>query len=126
MLMLKKVNQIKLTKKQEKNLVKIKRDSVIEIIRDRAHAVLLRNKGKTIKNIAENLLRSNDFVVQAIKRFKNGELENIMLTGHNYKLSPRKRKNIIKLIKNKAPNELDGFHFKDQFWTTDILKVITL
>jgi len=118
------LTKIKLTKKQEKDLFNIKRNSHSEMIRDRAHAILLRNKGKTIENIAEALLRSIDFVVQSIQRFKNGELENLALTGHNYKLSSKKRENIIDLIKNKAPNELKGFNFKGQFWTTDILRTV--
>lgn len=116
--------KIKLTKKQEKDLSNLKRKSDSEIIRDRAHVILLRNNGKTIEYIAEALLRSTDFVVQAIQRFKNGGLENSALTGHNYKLSKQKRDNIVDLIANKAPNDLEGFSFKDQFWTTDILKMV--
>lgn len=118
------LTKIKLTKKQEKKLADIKRSSHSEIIRDRAHAVLLRNKRKTIEDIAEALLRSKDFVVQSIQKFKNGKLDNLALTGHNYKLSSKKRKNITDLIKNKAPNELRGFNFKDQFWTADILRTV--
>lgn len=116
--------KIRLTKKQENDLSSIKRNSHLEIIRDRAHAVLLRNKGKTLENIAEALLRSLDFVVQSMQKFKDGELENLALTGHNRKLSAPRRKNIIDLIKNKAPNELKGFNFNGQFWTTDILRTV--
>ena len=28
------------------------------------------------------------------------------------------------MIKNQAPNELKGFDFKGQFWTTDILRTV--
>lgn len=116
--------KIKLTKKQEKTLLKLKRKSQSEIIRDRAHAVLLRDKGKTLEDIAEALFRSKEFVNQAIKKFRNGELESLALTGHNSKLTAKKRQNIIDLIKDKAPNELKGFKFKGQFWTTDILRTV--
>ena len=118
------LTKIKLTKKQEKNLLNIKRNNRSGIIRDRAHAVLLRNNGKTIANIAEALLRSKDFVVQSAQRFKNGELENLSLTGHNHKLSLKQRKDVVDLIKTKAPNELKDFNFKDQFWSTDTLRAV--
>jgi len=69
-------------------------------------------------------VRSTDFVVQSIQRFKDDKLADLALTSHNYKLSLKKRKSIVNLIKNKAPNELKDFNFKDQFWTTDILRIV--
>jgi transposase len=78
----------------------------------------------TLENIAQALLRSMDFVNQAIKRWKEGELEDLALTSHNYKLSSEKRQNVITLIKGTPPNELEGFKFKEQLWTTSILQTV--
>ena len=116
--------KIKLTKKEKQQLVKIKKKHKSTLIRDRAHAVLLRDKEFTVKNIAKALLRSEDFIKQAIKRFNKGELEYLKLTGNNRKLTMEQREKIIEIIKNKTPQDLKDFKFKEQFWTTDILKGI--
>lgn len=118
------LTKIKLTKKQKEFLFNLKRNSPSEIIRDRAHAVLLRDENETLENIAKTLFRSTDFVNQAIKKFRSGELDGLNMTGHNYRISPQKRTNIINLIKSKSPDELKGFKFKEQFWTVDILKTV--
>lgn len=116
--------KIKLTKKEKQQLSKIKKKSKSELIRDRAHAVLLRDNELTIENIAKALLRSEDFVKRAIKRFDKGELEDLKLIGNNRKLTGKQRENVIEIIKNKTPKDLNDFKFKSQFWTTDILKRI--
>jgi len=116
--------KIKLTLKQKQNLLKIKRTHKSNLIRDRAHAVLLRNQGLTLKNTAQAVLRSEDFVKQSVKRFKQGELEQTLLSGNNSKLSKEKRKEIFKIIKTKCPKELKNFKFYTQFWSTDILKEV--
>jgi len=118
------LTKIKLTKKQEACLLKIKRTNKSEIIRDRAHAVLLKAKSFSLKDIAEALLRSKEFVNQALQRFKKGELESLALTGHNHKLSSKQRGEVINMIKDKSPNELKGFKFKEQFWTSIILRQV--
>ena len=116
--------KIKLTKKEKQQLLRIKKENKSELIRDRAHAVLLRDKGFTVKNASESLLRSEDFIKRAIKRFNKGELEDLKLIGNNRKLSKKQRAKIIKMIKTKTPEDLKDFKFKTQFWTTDILKRI--
>lgn len=116
--------KIKLTKKQKQQLLKIKKKHKSELIRDRAHAVLLRDKEFTIKDASESLLRSEDFIKQAIKRFIKGELEDLKLTGNNRKLTKKQRAKIIETIKTKIPKDLKDFKFKSQFWTTDILERI--
>ena len=118
------LTKIKLTKKQKQDLFEIKKKNISEIIRDRAHVILLRNKGKTIEDIAEALFRSKDFVNQAINRFKKKELDNLNLTSHNCKLSFKQKKEIIEMIKTKNPKDLKEFKFKQQFWTTDILRLV--
>lgn len=116
--------KIKLTKKEKQQLLEIKKKHKSGLIRDRAHAVLLRDKGFTIENISKSLLRSEDFIKQAIKRFNKGELEDLKLIGNNRKLTKKQREKIIETIKSKTPKDLKDFKFKAQFWTTDILKRI--
>lgn len=118
------ITKIRLKEKEKKDLLKLKRKSKSEIIRDRAHAVLLRNNDETLNDIAKTLFRSKEFVKQAILRFNNNELHDLKLTGHNYKLTRINRNNLIEMIKTKSPNELKEFSFKDQFWTTDILRAV--
>jgi len=113
-----------LTLGQKQYLLNIKRKHKSSIIRDRAQAILARNEGLTIANIAQALSRSQDFIKQAIKRFKNGELDKIKLTGNNYRLSREQRDEIIEVIKTKCPKELADFRFTTQFWSTDILKQV--
>ena len=116
--------KIKLTSKQKQHLLKIKRTHKSNLIRDRAHAVLLRNQGLTLKNTAQAVLRSEDFIKQSIKRFKQGELEQTALSGNNSKLSTEKRKVIIEMIRTKCPKDLKDFKYATQFWSTDILKAV--
>lgn len=116
--------KIKLAKKEKQQLLRIKKKSESELVRDRAHAVLLRNNGLTIENTAKALLRSEDFVKRAIKRFAENELEDLKLAGNNRKLSKQQREEIIGIIKTKTPQDLKDFKFKEQFWSTDILKSI--
>lgn len=116
--------KIKLNSKKVKNLKDIKRQSKSEVIRDRAHTVLLRDSGYTIANIAKTLFRSPDFVKQAIKRFNEGKLEEVALKGNNHKLSDNQKAEIIAIIKKKCPKGLKDFKFTTQFWSTDILKQI--
>ena len=114
----------KLTKKQRQRLLEIRRGNKSVVIRDRAHAVLLRNQDFTIRDTAKALSRSNDFVIQAVKRFKDGELTVIHLTSNNRKLTTARRNETIEMIKKKCPNDLKDFKFKTQFWTTDILRTV--
>lgn len=116
--------RIKITNQEKQQLLKIKQKGLSETIRDRAHAVLLRNQGFTIANTAKALLRSDKFVKSALRLFKNKKLAITNFKGNNHKLLPEQRKEIIKTIKDKAPNELKDFGFKQQFWSTDILKII--
>lgn len=118
------ITKIKLDEKQKDELLKIKRKHKSSIIRDRAHAVLLRNEGFTLANTAKALSRSQDFVKRAIKRFNNGKLVKIEFSGNNHKLSKEKRKEIIKVIRQQCPKDLPDFNFKTQFWSTDILREV--
>jgi transposase len=116
--------KIKLTSEQKQNLLKIKKLNKSEIIRDRAHAILLRNNEFTLENIAKALLRSKEFVNQAIKKFNKDELENITISNNNRKLSKDQRDEVVKIVKNETPKDLKDFKFHDQFWTVDILKIV--
>lgn len=116
--------KIQLTNQQRQELKNLKRIDKSEIIRDRAHAVLLRSQGYTIKNTAQVLMRSTEFINQAVKKFQRGELQKVKLTSNNHKLTAQQRTEIIKTIQEKAPNELKDFKFREQFWTTSILKTI--
>lgn len=116
--------KIKLTLKQKQQLLKTKKKHKSVLIRDRAQAVLARGEGLTIANIAKALSRSDDFVKRAIKRFNAGKLEKIEISGNNHKLSNKQRKEIIKMIRHQCPKKLNGFNFKTQFWSTEILKEV--
>ena len=116
--------KIKLTSKQKQQLLKIKRTHKSPLIRDRAHAVLLRNNGFTIEHTAQAVLRSEDFVKQSCQRYQQGKLEETELSSHNHKLSEEKRKAVIKMIKAKCPKDLTGFRFTTQFWSTDVLRAV--
>lgn len=116
--------KIKLTSKQQQHLLAVKRTHQSSLIRDRAHAVLLRNNGFTIKQASQAALRSEDFVKQSIRRYQRGKLEKTELTSHNHKLSEEKRKAIVKMIQKQCPKDLSGFNFTTQFWSTDILKAM--
>lgn len=123
--MLMSTSKIKLNKIQKQKLLKIKQQSPIETIRDRAHAVLLRYQGFTIKQAARALLRSDKFIKHAAKLHRQGKLAETNFQGnHNTKLTKRQRDEIIGIIRDKCPNELPGFIFKEQFWSTDILKIV--
>lgn len=98
--------RIKLTDEEKQQLLKIKQKGESETIRDRAHAVLLRNKGFTIENIAKALLRSDKFVKSALRLFKGKKLAKTNFKGNNHKLSSEQRAETIKMIREKAPNEL--------------------
>ena len=116
--------KIQLTLKQKEHLLKVKRTHKSNLIRDRAHVVLLRNQGLTLKNTAQAVLRSEDFVKQSIGRYQKGKLEETKLSSNNHKLSKEKRKAVIKMIKKQCPKDLKGFKFKTQFWSTDILRQV--
>jgi len=118
------LTKIKLTTKQKEHLLTVKRTHKSPLIRDRAHAVLIRNNGFTIKNTAKALPRSEDFVKQAIYRYKQGNLEDTELSGNNHKLSKKNRKAVIKIIQEECPKDLKEFKFTTQFWSTDILKAV--
>lgn len=116
--------KVKLTSKQKQHLLTLKKTHKSPLIRDRAHAVLVRNNGFTIKHTAQAVLRSEDFVKQAIKRYQQGKLEKTELSSHNHKLSEEKRKAVVKMIQEQCPKDLPGFNFTTQFWSTDILKAV--
>jgi transposase len=117
-------SNIKLNSEQINKLKKIKHESKSEVIRDRAHAILLRNDNYTVDNIAKALFRSPNFVKEAIKRFNKNKLDKTELKGNNHKLSDENKSEILAMIKEKCPKDLKDFKFATQFWSTDILKQI--
>ena len=116
--------KIQLTEKQKQHLLQIKRKHKSAIIRDRAQVILALNKGLNITNTAKALSRSDKFIKNAVNLFTQGKMDEIQYSSNNHKLSSNQREEIIKTIKEKAPNELKDFKFKQQFWSTDILKII--
>lgn len=116
--------KIKLTIKQKERLLTIKRTHKSPLIRDRAQAVLARNEELTIANIAKALQRSDKFVINSIRLYQTGKLEQTNLGSNNHKLSEEKRTAIIKTIKEQCPKDLKDFNFTTQFWSTDILKTV--
>ena len=116
--------KIKLSKKEKQNLLATKRNHKSNIIRDRAQAVLATSQGLAIANIAKVLSRSNKFVKKAVRLYQQGELSALSLKSNNNKLTKEQKAEITEMIKTKAPNELKDFNFRDQFWTTDILRTI--
>lgn len=118
------LTKTQLTQKQKNHLLNLKRKHRSSLVRDRAQAILARNQGLTIANIAKALSRSEYFIKQSVRRFKRGELERIKFSGNNRKLSQKQRNEIIETIKIKCPKELADFNFQTQFWSTDILKKV--
>ncbi len=116
--------KIKLTQSQKQTLILIKRKHQSSLIRDRAQAVLARNEGLTILNIAKALSRSDKFVRNAVRLYKQGKLDKTNLTSHSHKLLPKQRKEVIKMLQTKCPEELSNFNFKTIHWSTNILKEI--
>ena len=116
--------KIKLTKKQKQNLLQIKKKTQSNIIRDRVQVVMALNEGLSVTNISKALSRDPKFIRKAVKLFKENSLSNINLTGNNHKLNKKQREKIIEIIKTKIPQGLKDFKFKEQFWSTDILKRI--
>jgi len=116
--------KLKLTIKQKEFLIKLKRKTQSNLIRDRAHAVLLRNEDFTIANTAKALLRSEWFVKEAMKKFKQGELSQVKCKSNNHKLSKQQKARIVKMIRTQCPKELLDFNFSTQFWSTDVLKQV--
>ena len=117
--------KIKINKREKQKLLKIKQKGQTEIVRDRAHAILLRHQGFTIEQAARALLRSDKFIKHAAKLRRQGKLTETHFQGnHHTKLLKQQREESVGIIKGKCPNELSGFKFKEQFWSTDILKVV--
>lgn len=114
--------KINLTTEQKEQLIKIKRHHQSAIVSDRAHAVLLRSKGFTLNETAKILFRSDQFVKDAVKRHKQGELTKLNFDGHNRKLTKQQADEIIQIIRTQSPKELQNFKFSTQFWSTDILR----
>ncbi len=117
-------SKINLTSKQKEHLLTVKKTHKSSLIRDRAQAVLARNEGLTITNTTKALQRSDKFVINAVRLFKAGKLEQTTLNSNNDKLFKEKRKAIIEMIQKQCPKELRGFKFTTQFWSTDILKAV--
>lgn len=111
--------KIKLTDKQTKQLLKIKKIHNSDLIRDRAQAVLIRNAGFTLAQTAKALHRSQTFVKDAVKRFRDGQLEGTAYTSHHSKLSDDNRKSVIKMVQKKTPKD---YGYNTQFWTMAIFK----
>ncbi|PIR12751.1 hypothetical protein COV49_04440 [Candidatus Falkowbacteria bacterium CG11_big_fil_rev_8_21_14_0_20_39_10] len=123
--MLMSTSKIKLNQIQKQKLLKIKQKSQTETVRDRAHAILLRHQGFTIEQTAQALLRSDKFIKHAAKLHRQEKLTETHFQGnHHTKLTKQQRDEIIGIIRDKCPNKLPGFNFKEQFWSTDILKII--
>jgi len=90
--------KVNLALEEKRQLLTIKRTNKSSLIRDRAQAVLARNEGLTINNIAKALSRSDKFIRSAINLYQQGKIETNNLTSNNYKLNQEKRKEIIELI----------------------------
>lgn len=116
--------KISLTPKQIKELLLTKRKNKSDIILDRTQAILAINNGVDIKNIAKVLSRSDKFVKNAFYLYKKGKLKDIQYKGNNKNLSSEQKDEIIKIIQEQTPKELADFKFKEQFWETDILKIL--
>jgi len=116
--------KVKLTPKQKEHLLTVKKTHKSPLIRDRTQAVLARNEELTIANIVKALQRSDKFVINSIRLYQAGKLEQTNLNSNNYKLSKEKREVVIKMIKEQCPKDLEDFNFTTQFWSTDILKSV--
>ncbi|PIR57093.1 MAG: hypothetical protein COU72_02780 [Parcubacteria group bacterium CG10_big_fil_rev_8_21_14_0_10_41_35] len=113
------LTKTKLTKEQQQNLLKVKKSHKSDLIRDRAQAILIRNEGFTIIETAKALHRSQTFVKNAIKGFKDGKLEVTQYTSHHSKLSLTDRQAVITMLQKQTPKD---FGYQAQFWTTAVFK----
>lgn len=119
------LTKVKLKSKSKQKLLRIRKESQSAIVRDRAHAVLMRDEEFTIADTAKALSRSDKFVREAVKKYRSGEIEDLNFNCNNCsKLSDGKKKEIIKIIQDKCPKDLKEFKFTTQFWSTDILKQV--
>lgn len=84
----------------------------------------MRNEGFTIEDTAKALSLSDKFAREAVKKYRNGGMENLGFNSNNNKLREEQRKEIIKMIQEKCPKDLKDFKFTTQFWSTDILKKV--
>lgn len=116
--------KIKLTQKQKRELLQIKKETRSLLVRDRTQAVLARDQALTIETIAKALSRSEDFVKRSLDKWRHGKLKEVKYGSHNHKLTSRQRRSLIKTIQEKCPRDLKDFRFRTQFWSTDILKEI--
>lgn len=111
---------LKLSRSQKDKLLCVRRTGPSALIRERAQAILTRYEGFTIDQTARALQKSETFIKDSIRRFRNGTLQTTDYTSHNHKLPPDSRLAIVNTIKTKTPREVG---FKTPFWTLKIVKV---
>lgn len=107
--------------KERQELLRVKKQSKSSIVRDRAHAVLLRAKGKRVKDIADVVFRGNTFVKESIKRYVEGGIEKIkehQKGGNSRKLTEGQKEELKKLLE-KEPKE---YGFRQNFWSIELLE----
>lgn len=111
-----------LNQEQKQELLKVKKQSQSSIIRDRAHAVLLRSQGKKIHEIANILFRSQTFVKESIKSYQQEgiiKLQKHNKGGNSKKLSQEQKDNLKQLLEKEPLN----YGFNQSFWSIDLLKI---
>lgn len=108
-----------------KQLRQIRKTHKSSIVRDRAHVILLKSKRKTIKETAEVLERSENFVKNAIGLYKQRGISGLISLqkgGNNRKLTV-KQKEKIKSDLEKSPRE---HGYQEEFWSLYILREFLL
>lgn len=91
-------------------------------IRERSQAILLRNKGYKVKEVADILGRSIATIKLWTQLYKKGDLENLKpkpQLGNNRKLTREQKDKINQDLDTKTPND---FGYDRRFWTVKLLK----
>lgn len=116
-----KTTSINLRPDEVKKLRQLRKTHKSSIIRDRAHSLLLKHKGKTLKEVAEVLERSQNFVKNTLNLFKQKGIEGItfLQKGGNNRKFNQKEKEKIKSDLEKLPKD---YGYKEEFWSLPILK----
>lgn len=110
-----------LTDQERQELLKVKRGSKSSIVKDRAHVVLLKAKGKKVKDIADVVFRGQTFVKQGIKRYIEGGIEKVkehQKGGNSRKLTEGQKEELKELLE-KEPKK---YGFKQNFWSIELLE----
>lgn len=114
--------KISLIEDEKEILIKHYHSSKTRLIRERAHALLLNNQGKSVPQTADILFRSENTIREWLKSFNEERISSIFTQYENNlnasKLTKEQREEIKEAL-NRPPSEYD---IPKQFWDIKSLK----